>query len=84
MDNYTSVRMHKETKKIIDKYCAIHFWTVPRFFDTIALLLRYGLDLISDDSISIDQLRQLYGFSSLQVIADTRTMLKPTKEGLKK
>ena len=81
MSEHTTIWLSKKSKKIIQRFCEIHRWKIKGFMDELASTLRNGIDMLEDDSVPIETLRQLYEFSDILVCSDVREIGKPIEKG---
>ena len=83
-ENYTTIRISRESLKIIRRYAKIHNLTLPAFLDNLSCLLVCGIDNLDNMEIPINELQKLYRYSSLLVSADMRQVVKPIREPARK
>ena len=69
-----AVRINPRAKNILMTYAKIHSWSMARLLDTLAQLLVVGLDGI--ETFDLETLKELYMYSSFQIVADLRKVTK--------
>lgn len=68
-----TVRVNRESLKIIRKFCAIHNWSFAQFCDKLATILVCGIDSLMD--ADIEDLKKRYPYSDVLVSADIRQVI---------
>lgn len=77
----TTIRVSKDVKRVLKRFCKIHGWSMVEFQSRLAQLLVNGLDMLDNPNIRIETLREYYDNSELFVVADSRQLFKNNNEG---
>lgn len=83
-ENFTNMRVRRDTLTILKRYASIHHLSAPRFLDNLASLLVCGIDNLDNTELTVDDLRKLYRYSSLMVAQDMRKVCEPVREPAQK
>lgn len=69
------IRIHRDTKYILDRYAKIHCLRTMHLLDKIALIIKHCLDGIDDPNWTIDDLQKHYSNSGLMCAQDVRKFI---------
>ena len=85
MKQYSTIRVDKPTHDMIQKVALIKHWSISELLRVFASLFSCGMELVNDESISMEILRENYQYFQLSIIQDGRTLMRPQikKDGKK-